>query len=434
MTASDGRDDRDRRLRQPDDGEPGRQEPADRGLDAVNPVRRVVSVMPSCALDRWVEVTRSALMVGPSIGLAAALTRLEIGAVEVDERELARDEQAGADRSGAGRWPAAIQSDTPWRSRDGGSSIIRQVYFAAAGLRGLLELAHLPSDAGSTMSATAGGSPLRHTARPPRASPPHPRPYCLPSRAQEDPRLLRPESVERLEPLQHLGAVGACPSTTATRPDRRGVAAPLVGRPRAPCSGCDPPSSRGTDAQRAAACTPRRRPPDRAPRSAPRRGARAAPAASPAPRTRSPSALLIQQHPDQQRERIVDSSSSAGGIPGDVQHRTHALHARIRRPSLPPPRQTCARPAARAAVPLQPHRLRLTCGGIDGRLRHRTAGVRRVSRPNRPLPSAAAARSRLSAATTDPRVPTRFGWRGWRSRPVFSRLPRRRRSASSRSS
>ena len=34
---------------------------------SVNPVSRVVSVMPSCALDRWVEVTLSARMTGPSI-------------------------------------------------------------------------------------------------------------------------------------------------------------------------------------------------------------------------------------------------------------------------------------------------------------------------------------------------------------------------------
>ncbi len=64
---------------------------------SVKPVSRVVSVMPSCALERWVEVILSARMTGPSMRLTALLAGFELGAVEVDERELARDEEAGAD-------------------------------------------------------------------------------------------------------------------------------------------------------------------------------------------------------------------------------------------------------------------------------------------------------------------------------------------------
>ena len=92
-------------------------------------------MMPSCALDRWVEVIFSALIVSDEPGLAGLLTRFEVGAIEVDERELARDEQAGSDREQephaqhdvihhasppcmreAGRWGEGLQL--------GGSSIV----------------------------------------------------------------------------------------------------------------------------------------------------------------------------------------------------------------------------------------------------------------------------------------------------------------------
>ncbi len=62
------------------------------------PVSSVVSVMPSCALDRCVEVTFSAPMTGARPGFTAVATRFDVGAVEVDERELGRDEDAGAER------------------------------------------------------------------------------------------------------------------------------------------------------------------------------------------------------------------------------------------------------------------------------------------------------------------------------------------------
>ena len=92
-------------------------------------------MMPSCALERCVEVIFSALIVSESRDLARVAARFEVGAIEVDERELARDEQAGSDReqephaqhdvihhaspplmAGAGRWGEGLQL--------GGSSIV----------------------------------------------------------------------------------------------------------------------------------------------------------------------------------------------------------------------------------------------------------------------------------------------------------------------
>ena len=53
--------------------------------------------MPSCALERWVEVILSALIVSAQAGFTALAPRLEIGAIEIDEGELARDEESGPD-------------------------------------------------------------------------------------------------------------------------------------------------------------------------------------------------------------------------------------------------------------------------------------------------------------------------------------------------
>ena len=64
----------------------------------VKPVSSVVRVMPSWALERWVEVTLRAPMDLRQAALAARLPGFEIRTVEVDQRELGRDEEPGSDR------------------------------------------------------------------------------------------------------------------------------------------------------------------------------------------------------------------------------------------------------------------------------------------------------------------------------------------------
>ena len=98
--------------------------------------------MPSCALERCVEVISQRVDRQREAGLARLPTGFEVGAVEVDERELARHEQAGADGEQephaqhdvlhhaspplvreAGRWGERLQL--------GGSSIVAPVYGVA---------------------------------------------------------------------------------------------------------------------------------------------------------------------------------------------------------------------------------------------------------------------------------------------------------------
>ena len=66
---------RDGGLRQPDAGRSGGAATTLSAGSSVKPVSSVVSVMPSCALERWVEVILSAPMVGPSMRLAALAWR-----------------------------------------------------------------------------------------------------------------------------------------------------------------------------------------------------------------------------------------------------------------------------------------------------------------------------------------------------------------------
>ena len=101
--------------------------------------------MPSCALDRCVDVILSAEIVRPSRVSPRCAARFELGAIEVDERELARNEQARADReeeSDAEEDPLR-HPHLPVRSRarvygraysaEGGSSIVLASISAALG-------------------------------------------------------------------------------------------------------------------------------------------------------------------------------------------------------------------------------------------------------------------------------------------------------------
>ena len=101
----------------------------------VYPVSSVVSVMPSCALDRCVEVILSAAIVIAEARLAALPAGFEVAAVEVDERELARDEQAGAEdqqQADPEHDPLIQHGLHPVRGgAEGGSSIVRSSIPAA---------------------------------------------------------------------------------------------------------------------------------------------------------------------------------------------------------------------------------------------------------------------------------------------------------------
>ena len=64
----------------------------------VKPVSSVVRVMPSCALERCVEVTLRAPMDLARPRSPRCLPGFEIRTVEIDQGELGGDEEAGSDR------------------------------------------------------------------------------------------------------------------------------------------------------------------------------------------------------------------------------------------------------------------------------------------------------------------------------------------------
>ena len=240
--------------------------------------------MPSCALDRWVEVTFSALMVGPSI----------VSPRSCRASRSARSRLTSVN-SLATKKPVPTVSSRPMISRTispliAGPARRRVIHdpaslLAARGLLRLLELAHLAErcrvhDVGDRAVGALFAVGLGRLAPARRIQP-----VLLAEQGQEDARLLRAELRAAPRAASGLGAVRG-PLASRSRERRRPTPRPR----RRICPGCVPPSSRESDAPRVAVCTPRRTPPDRARRSAPRRGARGAPAASPVPRMRSPSA------------------------------------------------------------------------------------------------------------------------------------------------